>query len=170
METLLNKVSYTTIIVVHLFICGTLYIIGYWSTFDFDITNYIEIFDIPKSFVFPLAISIGTSVLSIMIQAIAFTINKKGNENVAKKPSKFKKTLLYDLLSNAGLMAMISLFVCILIYKPQREIFYALTGCTFIFYLVSTVPKSNLFFNIAPSPRARLFLTLLILCFRFFVI
>ena len=74
-----EKISILTAAIGFLFLCGTLYIIGFWITFDFDITTYVDILDIPKSFVFPMAAAVGLSALSIAYQIIIrmYPANKK---------------------------------------------------------------------------------------------
>ena len=59
MKELISKIPISTVLITYLFICGLLYLIGFWGTFNVDVFNLITVYDIPKSFVFPLLISQG---------------------------------------------------------------------------------------------------------------
>ncbi len=57
MKDLIKYIPISTILLTYLFICGSLYLIGFWSTFDINVFSFISIYDIPKNFVYPLMIS-----------------------------------------------------------------------------------------------------------------
>ena len=75
MKDWFDKVSFTTVVIVYLFVCGGLYIIGYWGEFFLDITPFISIADIPKSFILPFKNSGLVLILLIhsTLYAITFT-------------------------------------------------------------------------------------------------
>ena len=87
-KDIISKITFTTFILGYLFFCGSVYLISFWSTFEFDITNYIDLLDIPKSFIYPLATGIGVSILGTVIQGIIHT-----NENLKKKEIEDQKLL-----------------------------------------------------------------------------
>ena len=127
MKEFFSKIPIVTISVVYLFICGTLYLFGYWSTFDFDITNYIELLDIPKSFVFPLFTGIGVSTISIVVQGILNStkkidkdrsINEPLLKNIKDVPTNVvTKRILVDF----DFWAVVILVVIFSFYSPRRE-------------------------------------------------
>ena len=57
MKEYLKAIPATTIIIIYLYLCGGLYLIAFWSTFDFDISNIVSVVDIPKNFIFPFILS-----------------------------------------------------------------------------------------------------------------
>ncbi|MEP6844590.1 MAG: hypothetical protein ABI861_01240 [Panacibacter sp.] len=140
MKEIITKISATTIILIYLFSCGTIYLVAYWSTFSFDITNYIDLLDIPKSFVFPLATGIGISFISLLIQGVAHSFDKieKDEKINAELIPKIKelpiKKLLLRIVSDYDFWAILILFICLLFYKPQREWVYAIISITFTIY------------------------------------
>lgn len=73
---ILKKIPTTTILLTYLFICGVLYIIGFWSLFNIDISNLVTITDIPKSFVFPFVISQGLFLFNMLTQFITASTDK----------------------------------------------------------------------------------------------
>jgi hypothetical protein len=74
----LKTIPITTLIIIYLFSCGLLYLIGFWTTFDIDIFNLISIYDIPKSFLLPFVLSNGLYVLGLTFNMIpSFTDNRK---------------------------------------------------------------------------------------------
>jgi hypothetical protein len=66
MREYFKQTPFTTFVLLYLFFCGGLYLIAYWGTFDIDISNMVSIFEIPKSFVMPLAVSGGMALLHIV--------------------------------------------------------------------------------------------------------
>jgi len=63
MKEYIKAIPVTTIILLYLYICGSLYLIGYWSYFDIDISNIVSFADVPKSFVMPFILSNGFYLL-----------------------------------------------------------------------------------------------------------
>lgn len=57
MKEILKNIPIATILLTYLFICGSLYLIGFWSTFNVDVFSLISLYDIPKNFVFPLLVT-----------------------------------------------------------------------------------------------------------------
>lgn len=91
LKNILDKLPITTILVSYFFICGGLYIIGFWSTFNIDITPFVSIIDIPKSFVLPFAISQGIFLLQMLTNLLTSTLVKDDPETDTTTPKK-KKT------------------------------------------------------------------------------
>ncbi len=59
LKDILKQLPLTTFIVIFLYVCGGLYLIGYWGTFGIDISNIVGIVEIPKGFIFPFVLSQG---------------------------------------------------------------------------------------------------------------
>lgn len=71
MKDAFKVIPVSTLIVIYLFICGILYLIGFWGTFKFDVFSFISIYDVPKNFVFPLLVSQGFFVLTLITGGIS---------------------------------------------------------------------------------------------------
>ena len=52
-----KSVTLVTGVLIYFYLSGGLYLIGYWSSFNLDISNFITLSDIPKNFVFPFIIT-----------------------------------------------------------------------------------------------------------------
>lgn len=63
---MIKTIPTTTFLLTYLFICGSLYLIGFWSTFDVDIFSLISVYDIPKNFVYPLMLSQAAYILNMI--------------------------------------------------------------------------------------------------------
>jgi hypothetical protein len=57
----------STISIVYFTICGTLWHLGYWSTFEINILQYLSISDIIKSFVYPFLSSVFVSLIIYLV-------------------------------------------------------------------------------------------------------
>jgi hypothetical protein len=98
-QNITKHIPLTTLIISYFFICGGLYLIGFWGTFDIDITNIISLSDIPKSFIVPFAFSQGFALLNSAINVMIFTDTKDNKPTVKKWEPVFWKRLLKMLIS-----------------------------------------------------------------------
>lgn len=161
LKDILSQVSVTTLLLVFLFFCGTLYIISYWSTFKFDITNYIELLDIPKTFVFPLATGLGVAFLSLLAQAvISISADEHPQPLVVRNiTSRFERKWSW---LNSNLLTLVSLVSCMLFYQPYREWIVILAGFTLIGWGFRKMNRNDYIIKLIPYKRARFFFSVLI--------
>lgn len=156
MDKFFEKVSITTLLLLHLFVCGGLYIIGFWTTFNFDVTNYLDVMDIPKSFVLPLALSSGLSLINIISQSIAGPEKRKETKQ-NDKPSKFQNSLFYKaLFSETGLAFVFILTAFTLIIIKLEELFYIFVCIFLMIYISYKVSRQPSFYIWFPSSTIRL--------------
>lgn len=99
LKTLFTYLPVTTIIIIYLYLCGTLYLIGFWSTFDIDISNLVGLADIPKSFIYPF-------ILSNLLFLIQVVVSEMTSKEVAKgafvpTPYNWRKFII-DMILYAG--------------------------------------------------------------------
>lgn len=73
LQNITKHIPLTTLIISYFFICGGLYLIAFWGTFDIDITNLVSIADIPKSFIIPFVFSQGFTLLNSGVNLITMT-------------------------------------------------------------------------------------------------
>lgn len=161
LKDILSQVSVTTLLLVFLFFCGTLYIISYWSTFNFDITNYIELFDIPKSFVFPLATGLGVAFLSLLAQAV---IKVSDDEQPLPRTAESVKMRLLRKWSwiNSNSLTLVSLIGCMLFYEPHQEWIVIVVGFTLIGWGFRKMNRNEYVVKLIPYKRARFFFSVLV--------
>jgi hypothetical protein len=168
MKEIISKVSITAFLLSYLFICGTLYLVGYWSTFDFDITNYIELLDIPKSFVFPLLTGIGISTVSILVQGIIRLAEKLDKDQMINKPLLVNikevptKTLLFRILVDVDFWAVIILSAAFYFYSPRRAWVFAIVSTTLVIYSIAKYLRSSVIARLIPNQTVRLFTSILL--------
>lgn len=76
----IKGISFLTLITLFFFVCCSLYLIGFWSTFDVDISNLVDVAEIPKSFILPFILS---NVYGLVIMVFTFlTSHSKKDELV----------------------------------------------------------------------------------------
>lgn len=161
MDTLFKDISATTVLLIFLFFCGTLYIISYWSTFNFDITNYIELFDIPKSFVFPLATGMGVSLLSLLAQTIVQDSPVTTKIEVPTEKGLNRGFAAKLQWINIDIVTLISLLTYIVFYKTGREWVIIFLGLTLSFWGFRKLHTSTTAIKLLPNKRLRLFLSVM---------
>lgn len=81
----------STLILVYFTICGTLWHIGYWSTFDINILQYITVVDLIKSFIIPFLSSGAFLLLGYLFMSYA-TITDNLNNPQKFDSGKWKDT------------------------------------------------------------------------------
>jgi hypothetical protein len=53
----LKGITLVTGVLIYFYVCGAIYLIGFWDTFNLDISSFVGLSDVPKSFVFPFIVS-----------------------------------------------------------------------------------------------------------------
>src|SRR5258708_4462422 len=90
-------------IIPFLTICAGLYHIGYWSTFDINILQYLDISDLIKSFIYPFISSVIVYFLGYLIEAFLFpknstlwrTFNVITEDEYKSKPFRIRRAIGY---------------------------------------------------------------------------
>lgn len=167
MKELISKVSLTSLIILYLFFCGTLYLISYWSTFDFDITNYIDLLDIPKSFVYPFSSVLGITFIGFLFQIFHGLLdkNEKGEKkkDIIAMQSRWNRRMIV-----LGYLSLIVLFICALSYKPRREWVIGLLSLTVAIYTCLSFATHESIIKKFPFFIVRLLISLLVFCVPIF--
>jgi len=101
MKEFIKNLPITTFILVYLFFCGSLYLVGFWTTFDIDVTNFITIIEIPKSFVIPFLLANGIVFFQIVLHLISSPSN---NEESKTKDNNKEIPFIFELLNNTDLL------------------------------------------------------------------
>ena len=167
MKDIIDKISVTTILLLYLFFCGTIYLISFWSTFDFDITNYIELLDIPKSFVFPLATGLGVSLLTLLIQGVQHSIAKVQKDEIENEKllPKIKelptRALFFRILNDYHTWLIAILLICLFCYRLRREWVFAISSLSLAIFGVVKFIREPTTIKKIPNYRVRLFVCVL---------
>lgn len=140
LQNITRHIPLTTIIVSYFFICGGLYLIGFWTTFNVDIANLVSITDIPKSFIFPFVISQGFYGFNMLINIVTANSFRDANEelqppNSRKKP--FWKKALYILISLDFIILYSSLFIINYYFRYKLTPEYWLISSGVLIFLLS---------------------------------
>jgi len=157
MVKILRLLPLTTLIIIFFFVCGGLYLIGFWMTFDVDVSNFVSLTDIPKSFLLPSAVVHGLFILLVGFAPFAsltwihiidlFTTSKP-------KPQTENFKYLYACM-------WLAVWVCILVvalnYFQNSSYYWLISGLTlsgFLMNWVRHVPNIRLLF---PSRLLRVY-------------
>lgn len=114
----------TTIIISYFFLCGGLYLYGFWSTFNIDISNLINITDIPKSFIFPFVAYTSFYFLHLTINIFTILPSKEKDDDENKEEDK-----LIEKYAESGKKI---IFIKLLL----RRIFLSIEGVTVLVFVV----------------------------------
>lgn len=133
-----SKLPLTTLIILFLFCCGGLYLVGYWTTFDSELLALVEIMEIPKSFILPFAIGMG--VLMVEIVVLCFFWDTKTRSNTVTNIITAASDSLLDILITASLA-----LGFLLSYIFPKSILYwnvsIMIYCTLITFRLSRFPS-----------------------------
>lgn len=144
----LKNIPVTTILLTYLFICGILYLIGFWSTFNIDVFSLISIYDIPKNFAFPLLVSQGFFALYAVTGNIINLNDDRediGQFIVIKKEWNPNKRILLSFLTSINLWV-ISIIFLMIIYLPDyknNDLFWSATSLIIAYYLLHQFINHN---------------------------
>ncbi|MFC6877682.1 hypothetical protein ACFQFB_11205 [Flavobacterium myungsuense] len=129
----------------YLFVCGSLYLIGFWSTFDINVFSLISIYDIPKNFVYPLMISQAYFVVN-MITGQYFLHSYLNNDSENKdffveinEDWSHKKKVFISIISSIPLwIILVTGLLSIFIENHSQSIFYWEIVCLIFSYYLLT--------------------------------
>ena len=148
---LLRNVSIPTMALLHLYISGSLYLIGYWSTFGLDVSNAVDFLEIPKSFIYPFIVSLGLFFFIVLINFISYSIFpkpkkpiKNNNEDVNTNHKKGSKIDYFIFFTPPVLIIAFFIF-------GETELFWILSGGYISFLLFIKVIFSKEVHNAVPN-------------------
>lgn len=136
----LNNIPIAILLLIYLFVCGILYLIGFWSTFDVDVFSLISIYDIPKSFAFPLLVTQGFFVLNIISGNIIHFNDDRDDKTkfVSIKPEwgTFRKVLCNLTTINLVIAAAISLMATTIPDHLNSQVFWSISSLLTAYYFL----------------------------------
>lgn len=158
-KRLTDNLPLATLVIAFLFVCGALYLIGFWGTFNVDITNLVSITDIPKSFVLPFFISQGVFILNIAVTIILtrdFIDNKKLDEH----KSKSIWWRLFDTIFSINTVISISFIIILITYADHKlsSKYWLQSSLALSFLLSIKLTRTSFFITNFTSRYFRLYL------------
>jgi hypothetical protein len=151
-NNLIDKVPITTIVVSYFFICGGLYLIGFWTVFKIDISAFISITDIPKSFVIPFIFTNGTYLGQIILNSLLTKFYKDNNGDFSHS-STLNKSLIIDIIATL-------IIVVILFFSKNYtdDPYFWTISCTLVgLYLLFKFCVSSFIKSVVPYFTLRLY-------------
>ena len=157
---ILKKLPITTFILIFLYACGTLYLIAYWSIFGVDISNFVGITEIPKSFIFPFVI--GTGVF-VFLQTINLLTPNKVKEKEKFTTDEIKGWLhRYKNSNDIHLILVSSIIVMFIGFLTQSICYWAITCVLLIWVLVRKVTLLSISKKIIPNYAIRSYVVIIL--------
>jgi hypothetical protein len=165
-KQILDKLPLATILLSYFFVCGGLYLIGFWTTFNIDITNFVSITDIPKSFVLPFVLSQGVFLLQSLSNLLSASLHKdeEPTENTNPKKAKTKwHRILLVFFSWDSLFSLAVLLIVSFSFKYKlNTLFWGASSLTIAFYLIYKFTSSKFVRTKIPYPVVRLYIAYII--------
>ena len=101
LDKIIKYIPITTGLIIFLFICGGVYLAGFWTTFGIDVLGLVSLTEIPKSFLLPFSLAIGVAFIENFIMALILH-DKNLNTARFRRAYKFvnitaKKYLIFNL-------------------------------------------------------------------------
>lgn len=138
-KNIIDRLPLATILVSYFFVCGSLYLIGFWTTFKIDITNFVSITDIPKSFILPFVLSQGLFLFQLLTNLLSTPIHKdepfRDIEKNDIKP-KWKRILVNFLNWDTLFIIAVAIIVANAHNHFMSATYWTLSSLTMGFYLV----------------------------------
>lgn len=162
----INKLPFTTVTIVYFFVSGGLYLIGYWSTFKFDITSFISLTDIPKSFILPFALTNGFVLLHLFLNFLTTRHYKDKLDEENKEPiKKTKAQRIRALIFSLNTLIMLSFIIAFsLLEKYQlNPTYWSLTTMTIGYMIVYKLSENSHFKNYLPSYSLRTYVSTMLI-------
>lgn len=126
MKEYIKTVPLATFILLGLFFCGGLNLIGYWGTFDIKMQEWVTIWEIPKASLFPLSVSLAFYFFG---EIVIYTAKKV---NYLLSDSDFSEINVSSKFSNTVVLVSSILIVC-LYYPAKHTIVYWIFSISLLF-------------------------------------
>jgi hypothetical protein len=162
LKDFIKQLPLTVLILIFLYVCGSLYLVGFWSTFDLDVSNIVNLTEIPKSFILPFLLS---NIYGLIVYVIVLiTSHSKKDELVGVDtqtgPSK-TWIIIIDLVLD--LLIFIIPAIMYMYYDKYKLSGNYWTGSLSIMSLLIASKFSGLSFfkNLIPNSSTRFYLLIL---------
>ncbi|HTE26975.1 hypothetical protein [Flavitalea sp.] len=148
----ISKIGFATALIVYLSFCGCLYIIAYWSSFDFDITGLVDIWEVPKVFVYPNAIVLSGLVTVIISHLIMPLVVKIWEHFVPRSEASLKheeslksgiEAAQYNFIVINGTAAIIFFILSLVLIVTGQAFLYLILGLIIILLVTMNLFLSN---------------------------
>lgn len=152
----LKSLPIATIIISYLFICGGLFLLGFWGTFDVDAFSIVQIWDIPKNFVASFMFSGGVAI--IMILTMVFFINKASISVLNNTAATIKQTV------NRRIAFYIVIIIASALYRFLNHsiIYWVWSSMILSMLIIAQIVKMGSFINLVNNFYLRVYVTTVI--------
>lgn len=149
----------STIIISYLFVCGGVYLLGFWGTFDVDAFSLVELWDIPKNFVGSFMFSGGVGI--VLILTMVFFINKLSYFN--KENNTVTATVKQTVNRRIAFLGVI--IIAIILFFFLRYNFYYWLSCAAIlsWLLIAQIVRMPSFINLVNNYYLRIYVTMIVI-------
>lgn len=147
LKVFLNKLPVATLIIIFLYVCGSLYLIGYWSTFGIYVFTLVDLIEIPKNFIFPFILSSGYYFVLLFFSKIY-------TPNFYKEPINSNSNSLVD-----NIIIVITTVAAIILYIfVDNYLFWGISTVLLSTAIVNKAVKSELIKEVLPNFGIRKFI------------
>jgi hypothetical protein len=172
----LKGVTLATGLLIYFYLCGAVYLIGFWSTFNVDVSSFVSISDIPKNFIYPFVFTntvVATYMImqSIVIRYVAKNILKESPLEV-KPEQPVDKDKWWSIFFNVDLYIAMYFVAVFKLYTfcQYNPMFWAWLLILFTFFILVKISRfkdiQNVFIDYLKVSYFRFFLILFpVVCF-----
>lgn len=133
-----KDITITTLLLIYLYVCGALYLYGFWDTYDIEISSLVAITEIPKSFIQPF---ITTSLFYLLFSVLGYFVPKI-------LPVKWVNNLRYRFGGLKMALFVLVFFVMMDLYSYFDKFQIYWYSCSFLLYvLLAGLVRGNEFLN-----------------------
>lgn len=161
MEKLLKTLPTTTILLVYLYLCGSLYLIGFWNVFAVNIFSLVKFEDIIRSVVEPLIYAI---IIFFIFLAVDNLVNKINFISSARPPTKPQK-VRYFIANNIDFhIVFAALLISLIIALTNMSVAWFIVCCGL--FSIATIEKiiyTPFVIRMIPEATTRKYLTMFII-------
>jgi hypothetical protein len=159
LQNLTKHIPLTTLLVSYFFICGGLYLIGFWGTFNIDISPFVSLADIPKSFIIPFVFSQGIMIFHSAINVITTADHiDKELEFKRGETNKWKRLIKYILSINFFILLCMSAVLYFHINYKLKPEYWLLSSVAFSTLLTFKFTESDRMKSLFPNYYLRQYL------------
>lgn len=169
MEQTLKYIPFTTIIVIFFFVCGGLYLLGYWGTFDVDISSLVTLSEIPKSFIMPCAVAHALFFSSFFVAPYLFNREHKSEPQLSQLEYVKRRKINMKKLHIGLFIYPIAFFICWCFFN-EYPLFWVISAMALCYLLFFWCVYINTIQKLLPNKFANFYVTFIfiftpILCF-----
>ena len=163
MKEYIKAIPVTTLIILYLYLCGGLYLIAFWSTFKFDISNIVSVVDIPKSFIFPFILGNGFFIVQLVVSSIT-------QKKVYEQPFDHKRHTRQQIILDFLLLVVFGLITSFYLYYEYSLIYWGLSCAALVILLSFKFESNSAIKRVLPSYNLRYYVSTVLIVMPIFCV